>query len=81
MLVPIAVMGLMLGCTLRYFMTRPVAWAAREAFVVTLVLNLSAGMELSLAKFLGGTILPFAVLALCLKFIYPSVARGLGRQT
>jgi hypothetical protein len=78
MLAPIAALGLVLGCTLRYLMTRPVAWAAREAFVTALVLTLSAGMELSLAKFLGSTILTFGVLALCLKFVYPPVERWLG---
>jgi hypothetical protein len=78
MLVPMAVMGLVLGCTLRYFMTRPVAWVVREGFVTALVLTLSAGMELSLAKFLGSTILTFAVLALCLKFVYPPVERWIG---
>ncbi len=77
MLVPIAVMGLVLGLTLRYFMTRPVPWAMREGFVTALVLTLSAGMEVSLAKFLGSTILVSAVLALCLKFLYPSVSRRL----
>jgi hypothetical protein len=35
-------------------------------------------MELSLAKFLGSTILTFAVLALCLKFVYPPVERWIG---
>jgi hypothetical protein len=78
MLVPIAAMGLVLGCTLRYLMSRPVAWVVREGFVTALVLTLSAGMELSLAKFLGSTILTFGVLALCLKFAYPPVARWIG---
>jgi hypothetical protein len=77
MLVPIAIMGVVLGGTLRYFMTRPVAWAVREGIVTASVLTLSAGMELSLAKFLGSTILVSAVLALCLKFFYPSVSRWL----
>jgi hypothetical protein len=80
MLVPMAVMGLVLGCTLRYFMTRSVAWAVREGFVTALVLTLSAGMELSLAKYLGSTILTFAVLALCLKFAYPPAGRWIGHR-
>jgi hypothetical protein len=80
MLVPIAVMGLVLGCTLRYLMTRPVAWVVREGFVTALVLTLTAGMELSLAKFLGSTLLTFAVLALCLKFVYPPTERWIGHR-
>jgi hypothetical protein len=37
-------------------------------------------MELSLAKFLGSTILTFGVLALCLKFAYPPVERRIGHR-
>lgn len=77
MLAPVAAMGLLLGITLRYFMTRPVAWAVREGFVTALVLTLAAGMEVSVAKFLGSTILVFIVLSLCLKFLYPPVGRWL----
>lgn len=81
MLVPITVMGLVLGGTVRYFMTRSVAWVVREGFVMALVLTLTAGMEVSLAKFLGSTILTFAVLALCLKFFYPSAHRWISKET
>jgi hypothetical protein len=81
MLAPIAVMGLFLGCTLRYFMTRPSPWVVREGFVTASVLTVSAGMELSLAKFIGGTILLLVVLGLCWKFLYPSVDRLLGHRS
>jgi hypothetical protein len=81
MLAPIAVMGLLLGCTLRYFMTRPSPWVVREGFVTASVLTVSAGMELSLAKFLGGTILFLVVLGLCWKFLYPSLDRWLGQRS
>jgi hypothetical protein len=81
MLVPMALMGLVLGGTLRYFMARSVAWVVREGFVTALVLTLTAGMELSLAKFLGSTILTFAVLALCLKFVYPPVERWMRHRS
>ena len=69
MLAPIAVMGVLVGFMLRYFMTRPVPWAMREGLVTALVLTISGGMEMSLAKFLGSTILAFVVLALCTKFL------------
>ena len=75
MLFPVAVMGLVLGMMLRYFMTRPVAWTVREGFATALVLALVTGMELSLAKFLGGTIVVFAVLSLSLKFFFPVAVR------
>jgi hypothetical protein len=38
-------------------------------------------MELSLAKFLGGTLTVFAILALCLKFVYPTVERWIERRS
>jgi len=81
MLAPIAVMGLVLGYSLRYFLTRQVAWAVREGFVTALVVPLFTGMELSLAKFLGGTILVSVMLALCLKFVYPPVERWIDRHS
>ena len=81
MLAPVAVMGLVLGYSLRYFMTRPVAWAVREGFVTALVVPLFTGMELSLAKFLGGTILASVMLALCLKYVYPPVERWIDHRS
>lgn len=75
MLFPVALLGLLLGGMLRYFMTRPVAWMAREGFATALVLALVTGMELSLAKFLGGTIIVFVVLAFFLKFFFPAAVR------
>jgi len=81
MLLPVAFMGLVLGRTLRYFMTRPVPWAVREGFITALALTLGTGMELSLPKFLGGTLTVFAILALCLKFVYPTVERWIERRS
>jgi hypothetical protein len=75
MLLPVAAMGLLLGAMLRYVMTRPVAWMVREGFATALVLVLVTGMEISLSKFLGGTIVAFVVLALCLKFLFPFAVR------
>lgn len=77
MLLPVAALGLLLGGVMRYFMTRPVAWLTRESCAVALILALAAGMEVSLAKFLGSTIMIFVALALFLKFVYPPVARWL----
>lgn len=77
MVIPVAALGLLLGAMMRYFMTRPVAWVTRESCTVALILALAAGMEVSLAKFLGSAILIFIALALSLKFIYPSITRWL----
>jgi hypothetical protein len=79
MLLPVAAMGLLLGGMLRYFMTRPVPWMVREGFAAALVLALVTGMELSLAKFLGGTVLVFVVLAFLLKFVFPFAVRFVRR--
>lgn len=75
MLFPVAALGLILGGMIRYFMTRPVAWAAGEGIATAMTLTISAGMELSIAKFLGGGIVAFVVLALCLRFLYPGASR------
>ena len=75
MLLPMFGMGLLLGGIVRYFMTRPVAWAAREGFALACIMTTSSGMELSLAKFLGGTLTTFVVLAICLRFLYPRIVR------
>lgn len=79
MLFPVAVLGLLLGGAMRYFMTRPVAWMAREGFATALILSLVTGMELSLSKFLGATIMVFVVLALFLKFLYPAAVGWIRR--
>jgi hypothetical protein len=75
MVFPVAAMALLLGGMLRYLMTRPVAWMVREGFATALVLALTAGMELSLSKFLGGAIMAFALLAFSLKFLFPIAVR------
>ena len=80
MLAPIALMGLLLSCSIRYFMTRPVPWVIREGFVTALILMLGTSMGTSLPKFLGVTIMATVVLGLCLKFFYPFVERWLDRQ-
>ena len=80
MLIPVGVMGLVLSCAIRYFMTRPVPWAVREGLTMALILTLGTGMELSLAKFLGGLIMVTGVLGLCVKFLYPVVERWLERR-
>lgn len=77
MLVPVAALGLVLGLAIRYFMTRPVPSVMSEAVVTGLIVTVGAGMELSLAKFLGSAILVSLILGLCLKFFYPSMERQL----
>jgi hypothetical protein len=75
MLVSIFAMGLLMGYVARYFMTRPIAWMTREALMTGLVLTLITGVEMSLSKFLGATILVSLVLALSTRFIYPIIVR------
>lgn len=80
MLLPIGLMGLVLSCAIRYFMTRPVPWPVREGFVMALVVAVMWDIGSSLAKFLGGTLMVSVVLAICLKFLYPVVERWLERR-
>lgn len=77
MLVPIAALGFSLGLAIRYFMTRPVSGVMSEAVITGLVVTVGAGMELSLAKFLGSAILVSLVLGFCLRLFNPYIERWL----
>jgi len=80
MLLPVALMGLVLSSTIRYFMTRRVPWVIREGFITALIVAIGASMGTSLPKFLGSTIMVTVILGLCLRFLYPFVERWLARR-
>lgn len=80
MLLPVGVIGLVLSCAIRYFMTRRVPWAVREGLIMALVVTISWDIGSSLAKLLGATLTVSMVLAVCLKFLYPIVERWLERR-
>ena len=72
MLVPVLGLGLLFGVAVRYFLARPVPWIAQEAFAFGCLYAASSGVGSALAKLVGGFILEFLVLALVLKFAFPS---------
>jgi hypothetical protein len=77
LLLPMLVIGVMLGMSAKYFMTRSVPLIVREAFT-TAALFLAFPYATNIDKALGGFITSFLVMALVLKFAYPAVARWLG---
>ena len=70
------VIGVMLGVSAKYFMTRSVPLIIREAFM-TAALFLVFRYEENIDKALGGFITSFLVMAVVLKFAYPTIARWL----
>jgi hypothetical protein len=76
MLVPIFLIGLMIGATARYFMDRAAPLVVREAFC-TATLFLSFQFAANIDKALGGFLMGCLVMGLALKFGYPFVASWL----
>jgi len=76
LLVPISLIGLLLGVIARYFTTRPVPSVIRQAFAAA-TLFLSFRFEANIDKNLGGLMVASIVMAVCLKFGYPRIAHWL----
>jgi hypothetical protein len=76
LLLPLFLLGTMIGGTAQYFMTRPAPLIIREAFT-TAGLFLAFPFEANIDKTLGSYITGCVVMALVLKFAYPMVARWL----
>ena len=73
MFVPILLIGVTVGMAARYFMTRRVPFVIRQAFATAALFNFfQFGMNFN--KALGGFLVGFIVLALVLKFCYPSIS-------
>lgn len=73
MLAGIFVLGLMLAASLRYFMTvRHLPWMVKQGIAVAFVYNVAGvGLEASLPKLFGSTIMFFLVYLLLAKFVLP----------
>ena len=81
MLVGIFGYGLLLAMVARYFMTRTLPWMLREGIVMGLVYNVAGvGMEMSLPKLLGATVMFFLVWSLVAKFALPVAMRWLDQR-
>jgi hypothetical protein len=76
MLVPLLMLGAMLGGAAQYFMTRRAPLCIREGFA-TASLFLSFSFAANIDKALGGFITGFLVMAMALKFGYPIIAQWL----
>lgn len=81
MLAGIFAIGLLLALVVRYFMTRPLPWMLKEAIVMGLAFNTAGtGMEVSLPKILGATVMFFLVWSLMAKFALPVAMRWLDQR-
>lgn len=73
--------GLLFALVVRYFMSRPLPWMLREAIAMGLVFNTAGtGMEISLPKILGATVMFFLVWSLMAKFALPVAMRWLDQR-
>jgi hypothetical protein len=78
MLVGVFVMGLLLGLVCRYVMTRDLPWIMREGLALACIYTVAHnGVEVSLPKFLGATLMFFLVYALVIRFAFPVVLKWL----
>jgi len=76
LLLPLFILGFMIGGTAQYFMTRRAPLIIREAFT-TASLFMAFPFEANIDKALGAYITACLVMALVLKFGYPMIARWL----
>jgi hypothetical protein len=76
MLLPIALLGMLMGASAHYFMTRPAPLVIRQA-VTTASLFSAFAYEANIDKALGGYLVGTVALALALKFGYPILAKWL----
>jgi hypothetical protein len=78
MLAGVFMIGLFVGAACRYFMAAPLPWIAREGIVLAFIYAIgNNGVEISLPKLLGATVMTFAVYALLIKFAFPTALRWL----
>jgi hypothetical protein len=75
-LVPMFLIGLMLGAAAKYFMTRSAPLMIREAFA-TASLFLSVRIEANIDKAFGGFLIGCLAMGVAFKYGYPAVARWL----
>jgi hypothetical protein len=78
MLGGVFVIGLVVAAACRYFMAVPLPWIVREGIVLAFIYAIgNNGVEISLPKLLGGTVVTFVVYALLIKFAFPIALRWL----
>jgi hypothetical protein len=78
MLAGVFMIGLFVAAACRYFMAVPLPWLAREGIVLAFIYAIAAnGVEISLPKLLGATVMTFIVYALLIKSVFPIALRWL----
>lgn len=72
MLAGIFVLGVLIALVVRYFMRTPLPWMVRQGIVMAFVYNIAGtGVEISLPKLFGATVMYFLVYLLLVKFAAP----------
>ena len=72
------VIGLMYGVAIRYFMALKVPWVLREGVVLGFAFSVAHnGMEMSLPKILGATVMFVLVYTLLARFVFPTALNWL----
>ena len=72
MLVAMLGLGLIMAWMVRYFMQAPLPWMVRQGIVLAFIYNVGGlGMEMSLPKLLGASVMFFLVFVLLIKFALP----------
>jgi hypothetical protein len=78
MLLGVFLMGLFVAAACRYFMAVPLPWITREGIVLGFMYAIANnGVEISLPKLLGATVMTFTVYALLIRFAFPIALRWL----
>jgi len=78
MLVGIFALGVIIAGAVRYFMRRDLPWMVRQGIVLALLYSVGGnGVEVSMPKVLGATIMFFIVYALLARFVLPYLLRWL----
>jgi len=75
------VLGLMYGLVIRYFMAFKLPWILREGVVAGFVFSVATnGVEMSLPKILGATVMFVVVYTLLVRFVFPTGLNWLKRR-
>jgi len=80
MMVPILLIGVMIGAQARYFMTRDAPLIVRRAFCAGCLFS-TFGYQMNIDKALGGNLVGFIAMVVTLKFGYPLIATWLADRS
>ncbi len=82
MLLGVFVIGVLYGLVIRFFTTMAVPWALREGVILAFAVNVTlTGVEMSLPKILGATLMFFLVFLLVARFGFPFLLRWINGRS